>query len=159
MMNGCDETSSSLSICNYDRIFLECSWRWLNDPIVKKMTMTPDFSQAAQEKWFKSLPSKNDYAVFGVSAGGEKIGACGLKNITSTDAEYWGYIGESRFWGRGFGRQLVSAMMELARERGLTSLWLKVSIDNERAVRLYERMGFSKISDADGIYLMAAKVA
>ena len=144
-----------LALEPYDEAYLACSWRWLNDPVIKALTMTPDFTQAGQEQWFRSLPAKTDYAIFGVSLGGTRIGACGLKNITGTDAEYWGYIGEARFWGQGLGKQLVQEMMARGRERGLAGLWLKVAADNERAIRLYERMGFSTIAQEDGVNRMA----
>jgi ribosomal protein S18 acetylase RimI-like enzyme len=44
--------------------------------------------------------------------------------------------------GRGAGRALVEAMIDVARERGGTRMTLRVFAPNERARRLYERAGF-----------------
>jgi ribosomal protein S18 acetylase RimI-like enzyme len=44
--------------------------------------------------------------------------------------------------GRGAGRALMDALIELARERGGRRMTLRVFAPNERARRLYERLGF-----------------
>ena len=46
------------------------------------------------------------------------------------------------FEGRGVGRALMEALMEMARERGGSRMTLRVFAANERARRLYERLGF-----------------
>ena len=48
------------------------------------------------------------------------------------------------FEGRGAGRALVEALIELARERGGRRVTLRVFAPNERAQRLYERLGFER---------------
>ena len=46
-------------------------------------------------------------------------------------------------WGRGIGTRMLGALTELAdRWLGLVRLGLEVSVDNARAIRLYERAGF-----------------
>ena len=44
--------------------------------------------------------------------------------------------------GRGAGRALMEALIELARERGGRRMTLRVFAPNERARRLYERLGY-----------------
>ena len=46
------------------------------------------------------------------------------------------------FEGRGAGRALMEALIELARERGGRRMTLRVFAPNERAQRLYDRLGF-----------------
>jgi ribosomal protein S18 acetylase RimI-like enzyme len=46
--------------------------------------------------------------------------------------------------GRGIGRQLLSACLAKARSKGITRVELEVRADNERAIKLYERMGFKR---------------
>jgi ribosomal protein S18 acetylase RimI-like enzyme len=46
------------------------------------------------------------------------------------------------FEGRGAGHALMEALIELARERGGLRMTLRVFATNERARRLYERLGF-----------------
>lgn len=151
--------TTRLALSRYDEQFLACSWNWLNDPVVKQLTMTPDFTREGQERWFHSLGSKTDYAIFGVSAGERRIGACGLKNITADAAEYWGYIGEAAFWGQGLGALMLAAMVDEARKRGLERLWLKVSEDNLRAIRLYQKAGFTELEADNGVQVMTLDLA
>ena len=47
--------------------------------------------------------------------------------------------------GKGFGRHLVAEVIEVARDRGVTKLFLEVRASNERAAALYERLGFDEV--------------
>jgi ribosomal protein S18 acetylase RimI-like enzyme len=44
--------------------------------------------------------------------------------------------------GRGFGQQLISRAIEIARELSASDIWLQVNKENVRAIRAYERAGF-----------------
>lgn len=126
----------------YDETFLALSADWLKDPEIKALTMTPDFDRDAQERWFKNLPDRTDYLIWGVRHGGVPIGACGLKGIAEGAGEYWGYIGDKSCWGRGIGTRMVGFIEDEARVRGLSRLWLQVWQENTRARALYEKLGF-----------------
>ena len=105
--------------------------------------MTPVFTREDQNKFFNSLPLRMDYLIWGVVLDAEEIvGATGLKNHRGTIAEYWGYIGEKKYWNKGFGRELVMAVEKKARDFGFNDLDLKVSATNTRAVSLYRGAGF-----------------
>lgn len=45
--------------------------------------------------------------------------------------------------GRGLGRQLLTTCLAKARAKGMTRVELEVRADNERAIRLYESVGFT----------------
>lgn len=47
--------------------------------------------------------------------------------------------------GRGYGSELLDAVLETARERGVRKLFLDVRVSNERAAALYERRGFREV--------------
>ncbi|AWB81592.1 GNAT family N-acetyltransferase [Corynebacterium yudongzhengii] len=49
---------------------------------------------------------------------------------------------EKRYQGHKLGPRLIQAATELARERGFAGISLAVNLDNTRAHRLYERLGF-----------------
>lgn len=51
---------------------------------------------------------------------------------------------DPEFEGRGAGRALMEALIELARERGGRRMTLRVFAPNKRAQRLYERLGFER---------------
>jgi ribosomal protein S18 acetylase RimI-like enzyme len=51
--------------------------------------------------------------------------------------------------GRGLGEALMRQALRAFLARGVTAVELKVHADNERAVRLYERLGFRTIETLD----------
>lgn len=132
-----------LSLIPYDNRCLELSWHWLNDPEIRELTMTPAFTRADQKTFFESLHLRSDYAVWGVALNNDEIvGAAGLKNFRGTMGEYWGYIGEKRYWNKGLGQSLIAAVETKARDAGLVDLDLQVSPTNLRAIALYKKAGF-----------------
>lgn len=136
-------TAYKISLETYDMTCLDKSWAWLNDPEIKKLTMTPVFTREDQFKFFERLPHRTDYRIWSVVLDGtELIGAAGFKNHRGSLAEYWGYIGEKQYWNKGFGRSLIEAVELKARESGVFDLDLKVSTANLRAIALYEKVGF-----------------
>jgi ribosomal protein S18 acetylase RimI-like enzyme len=50
------------------------------------------------------------------------------------------------FQGRGIGRALVSALADLARERGCYGMWVLTDDDNDAALATYERAGGTRES-------------
>jgi ribosomal protein S18 acetylase RimI-like enzyme len=51
--------------------------------------------------------------------------------------------------GKGLGEQLMRAAIEEARARGLRELWLEVLVQNEPAIRLYEKLGFVTVRELE----------
>lgn len=126
----------------YSEAFLERSWIWLQDPEIRRLTDTPEFTRDQQQRWFESLPDRTDYLIWGVAVDGVLVGSFGIKNIAEGTGEYWGYIGERAYWGRGVGQWMLRQAAKQARAHGLSQLVLRVIADNERARRAYERFGF-----------------
>ena len=131
-----------VSLVPFDRTILERSFHWLNDPEIRFLTDTPVVTPEAQEAWFAGLPARDDYAVWGVLADGEPVGVCGIKHMDDGEGEYFGYIGEKAYWGRGVGRRMMVLTEGKARERGLSRLGLTVLNVNERALGLYGKCGY-----------------
>jgi putative acetyltransferase len=48
------------------------------------------------------------------------------------------------FAGRGEGQKMMHNIIDFAKGRGFLRIELSVAISNERAIRLYERVGFQK---------------
>lgn len=134
--------SDEIKLTKYSKKILENSWHWLNDPEIKQLTATPDFTKEEQLEWYHSLPRKNDYLIWGITFAKEPIGVCGLKNITDHDCEYWGYIGNKEYWGRGIGKIIMTKLEDIAKDLPVKSIWLKVIKENERAIALYKKMGY-----------------
>ena len=132
-----------ISLKAYDKACLDKSWVWLSDSETSALTMTPTFTREDQSKFFEQLPLRTDYHIWGVLLDGvELIGATGLKNHRGSCAEYWGYIGEKQYWGKGLGLGLFEAVEQKAKQLGFSDLDLKVSVANPRAISLYKKVGF-----------------
>ena len=136
----------SLEFVEFDRNFLESSWKWLTDDEIRILTGTPFMTKRQQEDWFLLLPFQVDYYLWGVKYNGIPIGACGIKHKTFDKGEYWGYIGEKKYWGRGIGKKMLQYIEQRARIMNLTTLYLHVSTDNVRAFNLYCQFGYLVIS-------------
>jgi RimJ/RimL family protein N-acetyltransferase len=143
----------------YDKVFLDKSWFWLNDPEIKQLTITPDFTRESQIKWFNSLKDKNDYYIFGVQYQNKPIGVCGLKNIQENTGEYWGYIGEKEYWGRKLGGKMLEYILNLASNKNINEMVLKVWQNNIRAIKLYENYGFKEANKLNEILTMTKELA
>lgn len=131
-----------ISLVPYDRNCLDHSWKWLSDPEIRELTMTPEFTREQQISFFESLPHREGYSIWGVAFNEQLIGAAGLKNQRAAIAEYWTYIGEREFWGKGHGRHIFKSVEEKARLMGLTSLEMKVTKENARSIALHASLGF-----------------
>lgn len=134
----------------YDRIILNKSWEWLTDPEIKRIMHTPEMSKESQEQWYRSLKGRKDYHIEGIWRDEEPIGVIGLKNITSNDAEIFGYIGEKKYWGKAIGLDMMQRMLDYGKVLGLKSIYAKIRKDNTSSIKLHHRFGFHeelKLSD------------
>lgn len=134
-----------IEFVGYNENFFNLSEKWLTDPEIKKLTMTPELAPYEQRwSWFKSLNQREDYFIWGILADEKPIGVVGIKHVDRDTGfgEYWGYIGEKAYIGHGIGRQMMEAMFDGGRKIGLNTMILKVALYNERAYALYQKMGF-----------------
>lgn len=150
--------NKSIKLLRYDLIFLELSWGWLNDPQIKTLTNSSDFTREDQINWYNNLVHINNYKIWGIKYDDFPIGACGLKAISEFDAEYWGYIGEKQYWGMGFGNVILNLIEEKAEEMNLKSLWLRVSCNNLRAIRLYTKNGYIEELNENNLIIMRKSI-
>ena len=133
----------NLKLVEYDKTYFDLSKEWLSDSELNHLIHVGELpSDEDRLAWFESLPNRVDYLIWGVDYNGLPIGVCGLKHIVNTQAEYWGYIGEKAFWGKGVGKALMKDVVNKAIELGLESIWLRVRKYNPRAINLYKKIGF-----------------
>jgi RimJ/RimL family protein N-acetyltransferase len=93
-----------------------------------------------------------------VACDGQKIGAAGLKKIKDRSAEYFVYIGDKDYWGKGLGGQIMSQVLDKALDLGLSHIYLNVVAENQRAIRSYEKAGFSRTGEKDGQVQMSRSI-
>jgi RimJ/RimL family protein N-acetyltransferase len=148
-----------IALVPFTRDYLDRSWTWLNDPDTKRLTMTPDFTREDQQRFFAGLP-RDDYRIWGIAnEDGSPIGAAGLKNFRGETAEYWGYIGEPEYRGRGLGRAILASIEDEARKLDLRALDLRVADYNEAAIALYRKAGYAETGRDAGVLTMAKVLA
>ena len=61
------------------------------------------------------------------------------------------------FRGQGLGQQLMTAMLDLLKAKGYSSVSLSVSKDNP-AVRFYQRLGIVTVEEREDDYLMLCRL-
>jgi RimJ/RimL family protein N-acetyltransferase len=82
--------------------------------------------------------SKKEHWVF--------VGNCGLIDIDwqNRSAEMGILIGEKQYWNQGFGSKAMRLLLKHGFENlNLHRLWLRVFETNQRAIRSYEKAGFT----------------
>jgi len=75
--------------------------------------------------------------------GGIPLGMCGLIKRASLEDVDIGFAFVPSAWGHGYAREAASAVMELGKSAfGLNRLAAVTTEDNERSMRLLEKLGF-----------------
>src|SRR5829696_716405 len=81
-------------------------------------------------------------------AGGDPIGICKL--AIRADRGWVAGIGIApAHRGRGVGEALMRGVLDVGRERAVREVWLEVLVQNEPALRLYEKLGFERVRDLE----------
>ncbi|MAD96741.1 MAG: GNAT family N-acetyltransferase [Flavobacteriaceae bacterium] len=53
------------------------------------------------------------------------------------------------YYNFGFGKKLLQKAIEVSKIRGQEGMWLKVWVENQRAINFYKKMGFEIIGTSD----------
>lgn len=89
--------------------------------------------------------SSDDEVSFAIEIDGHYVGHCSLHSFDHTNqtCELSVEIGDSAYWGKGYGREIVQLLLQYAfNHRHVNRVWLKTHSENERAVRCYRACGF-----------------
>ena len=126
---------------------------WLNDPEVRRnLQIFQPLSLAQEEEWFKNIlqrPVEEQPLVIEIQNTEEwqAVGNVGLFAIRDADraAEIGIFIGEKKFWGQGYGTEVMGLMLKHGfNELNLNRIFLRVYATNTRAIRSYEKAGFKQ---------------
>ncbi|WP_273850653.1 GNAT family N-acetyltransferase [Guptibacillus spartinae] len=129
----------------------EDRYQWcLDREVTKHLNMPekyPPFTREETSNWIQlCIDRKNGYEQRAiVTEEGKHIGWVDLKNIDrfNDHAELGIAIGEKRYWGKGYGVSAMKAMLEWGfTELKLNKIWLRVEVDNEKAIKSYKHSGF-----------------
>ena len=129
--------------------------KWLNDPEVRQgLSMIMPLSLAEEENWFEELLKKPQYEkplAIEIQPDPQLdewifVGNCGLFGINWQNrfAEVGIFIGEKGYWNQGFGTKSIRLILKYGFEDlNLHRIWLRVFENNTRAIRSYEKAGFT----------------
>ncbi|TFJ91701.1 GNAT family N-acetyltransferase [Lentibacillus salicampi] len=123
--------------------------KWRNDIEVMQFT-NPSldvFTYADTENFVKGITeSRNSKGYMIEEVRTDKpIGITSLINIDygNRNAECIIDIGDKDYWSKGFGREAFSLLLDFAfNELNLHKVYLRVFSFNERAIKLYQKLGF-----------------
>lgn len=124
--------------------------RWVNDPAIRALIgetrpLTPSAADAYVEKLQRD--ESRVWFIIVERAGGRPIGECGLLRMMpawrTTDLSI--IIGERDAWGRGFGREAITLLLDYAfGALNFHRVAIGVVGFNQRALRFYEQVGFRR---------------
>lgn len=76
------------------------------------------------------------------------VGLCDLSNLGASSSAEVGFMLAREYWGLGMAQEILTALVEQARDLHLVSLTARIHSDNERSARLLKRSGFQEVQAA-----------
>ncbi len=148
-----------------DRDDLPTFLNWINDPEVRQgIGIYLPFSMADEEDWFEGMrkhPANEHNLAIEVRLTSEQagkpvmdeseeswkmIGSCGFFNLDGRNrsSEFGITIGDKSYWNKGFGTEAVRLLVQHGfNTLNLNRIYLRVLENNLRAIRAYEKAGFT----------------
>jgi RimJ/RimL family protein N-acetyltransferase len=122
---------------------------WDNDPEIHRLTGKKFAAKGTARAWWDELTRDRARVALAIMDDeGRLIGDVALENVSwrAGEAEIRIAIGDKASWNRGYGTEALAEVARLAFDQlNLKSLYLRVSEDNPRAMRAYEKAGYRKI--------------
>ena len=125
--------------------------KWVNDLEVANFLSfaSSSFTLGKEIDFLVNASKEHNYEIIDIDTD-VSIGCCDFHNISNLNhtAEIGIFIGDKDFWGRGYGTEALSLLIDYGfRKLNFNNVMLLVLSFNERAVRLYEKLGFKKIGE------------
>jgi len=130
------------------------AYKWRNNPEVWKYTGSrPDIvvTEEIERQWMERVLQQTDVLRYAICIKGtdEYIGNVTLTDIADGKAEFHTHIGEVKYWGKGIATMAAKLMLEEGYRNGVREVYLYVHKDNQQAVNVYRKCGFT-IEEEDG---------
>ena len=101
----------------------------------------------AEEAYIKQMENSCNDIMLVAKVNGKIVGDASLSRLPRR-MSHRGDLGVAvvkEYWNQGIGSQLMSKILDFAKENSFEIIDLQVRSDNLRAIHLYERYGFKKI--------------
>lgn len=129
---------------------------WRNSEHVAKYFKISHISEEQHKNWLKSLNNNNPTNIaFIISKDDNFIGVTYFHSIDYEKKEAdWGiYIYEQNLRGCGIGKIVLEECLQYAKNiLNMSFVYLDVLKKNNRAIKLYEKLGFERINSDDKNY-------
>jgi RimJ/RimL family protein N-acetyltransferase len=132
-----------------DRANAETIRAWLNDPEVHRYLLVGHIplTREQEERYYDAQAASSNTFNFEihVAADGRYIGNVSLEDVDllHRHGEIGLVIGAKEDWGKGYGADAIVTCLEFAfLTLGLHSVCIRTRGEHERALELYERLGF-----------------
>lgn len=133
---------------------LTLSWR-NNAGVRKWFKNSAEIDSESHRAWFESYKRKSDDYVFISEVNGSVVGQLAVYKIESNKAEVGRFISSPSMSGKGLMKLSLQVFLEfIATTFDLNEIFLEVYEDNERAIALYQKLGFKAVTVIDGLIHM-----
>jgi len=140
----------------------------MNRPILRELT-AEDYARIrawqSDEGLNRLAPVVGDtvpYKDYAIAVDGNLIGYCSIYNVMPEEAEIGIVIGNKGYWSKGHGSDVVNQLIRhCLNHLGLKRVYLRVLSSNARAIKCYQKCGFSRYGvlalDGSRFILMEAR--
>ena len=124
---------------------------WLNDPqVTQGLSIYIPLSMDEEQRWYEQMLKRpNEERPLCIEAKQEDdwklIGNSGFFTIDwrNRNAEFGIFIGDRAYWNQGYGTEVGILILQHGFSTlNLHRIFLRVFADNQRAIRMYEKIGF-----------------
>lgn len=140
----CPTIDDAATLLDYLRITAEETPFLLREP--EECTMTV----AQEQDYLRRTLQSPSITMLLCEVNGKLAGNCRISRHTKLKTQHRASIGIAlmqEFWGLGIGTAMFQALIRIAREEGITQLELEVFAGNQRAIALYQKMGFRIVAE------------
>lgn len=134
--------------------YIELIRIWRNSTVVNRwMEFRQEISPEAQKRWFESLDYSLQYYYL-IEHNGKFIGLVNLKNVdnATNSAEGGIFIADEEYQNGTIAFQAILTMYDFGfNTLALSEITAHILVDNPRAIRFNQALGFQKASFQDGV--------
>ncbi|MBO2944096.1 GNAT family N-acetyltransferase [Paenibacillus sp. F411] len=113
---------------------------WLED--FCRLNNVKDKDKSVMERMLSNIKTKKAFISFYYQ---ERVVACGLGVIEREYIGLYNIVTEKNYRNRGFGEQMILNLLKWGKENGARYSYLAVVSNNEPALKLYSKIGYSEI--------------
>ena len=122
-------------------------WQPFADPLLARYNL-PDASAKERDDWYGLRTGDPARREFAVEASGQVVGRISLRDMDGQGAARLGISIGAQFVNRGLGTEALTGFLDwYFDEGGFSVMVLDVSASNQRAVHVYQKLGFRHVRD------------